>query len=376
MVHREGSSRRQFLTMACACCGITVSTAGCLDGNGDDGGNGGSGEEYDGDFEEFDPSDQDTWYPQLTSTYLDEAFETGAIEELDDFEQRDEPHYGDAPPETPDDEGEWIDPEVIDFAMTPTEDPAIFQDALDPLIENLEEETGREVNYTGLQSNAAQIEAMRAGRLHVAGFSTGPTPFAVNLAGAVPFSIQVGEDSFGYRLWLITQADNEEINELADLEGRTVAHTDPSSNSGHLAPNAMFTEMDIVPDEDYEVEFSGSHENSATGIYHGDYEAAPICSTCYARVARRGDVEAGQIKSVWASAPFPTTSFNYSHDLHPDLQEGVRRAFLDYDYQGTILADEFEDRGTFVEIDYATHWHDILVNHEINGVEYDLEEAD
>lgn len=41
-----------------------------------------------------------------------------------------------------------------------------------------------------MQSNAAQIEAMRAGRLHVAGFSTGPTAFAVNIAGAVPFAIK------------------------------------------------------------------------------------------------------------------------------------------------------------------------------------------
>ncbi len=31
---------------------------------------------------------------------------------------------------------------------------------------------------------------MRSGRLHVGGFSTGPTAFAVNLAGAVPFAVQ------------------------------------------------------------------------------------------------------------------------------------------------------------------------------------------
>ena len=37
---------------------------------------------------------------------------------------------------------------------------------------------------------AAEIEAMRSGRLHVGGFSTGPTAFAVNIAGAVPFAIK------------------------------------------------------------------------------------------------------------------------------------------------------------------------------------------
>jgi ABC-type phosphate/phosphonate transport system substrate-binding protein len=47
---------------------------------------------------------------------------------------------------------------------------------------------GPKVVFYQVQSNAAEIEAMRSGRLHVAGFSTGPTAFAVNLAGAVPFA--------------------------------------------------------------------------------------------------------------------------------------------------------------------------------------------
>ena len=42
---------------------------------------------------------------------------------------------------------------------------------------------------------AAQVEAMRSGRLHVAGISTGPTVFGVNLAGYVPIAIMGKEES-------------------------------------------------------------------------------------------------------------------------------------------------------------------------------------
>ncbi|MFC7231025.1 phosphate/phosphite/phosphonate ABC transporter substrate-binding protein [Saliphagus sp. GCM10025308] len=370
-------SRRRFLKgAACACCGATL--AGCLSGNGDedDGngdGNGNGNDSSQGDYPEFDPLDPE--FPQLTSTLMEHSFETGALEELDNFEERDEPVYGSPPRETPDDESEWIDPDTLDFAMVPTEDPTVFEGVLDPLLENIAEETGKEVVNNPLQSYAAQIETMRNERLHVAGFSTGSTPFAVNNSGAVPFSIQVGEEEFGYRLWVITQADNDEITELDDLAGKSVAHTSQSSNSGHLAPNALFTDAGVTPGEDYEIEFSGSHENSAAGIYHGDYDVAPICSTCYARVAERGDVEASEIKCIWASAPFPTTSFCYRYNLHPDIQEGIERAFLEYDYQDTEIAEEFEGRGTWVEIDYATHYHDILVNHQVNGVDYEEDEA-
>ena len=37
----------------------------------------------------------------------------------------------------------------------------------------------KKVVFYQVQSNAAEIEAMRSGRLHVGGFSTGPTAFAV-----------------------------------------------------------------------------------------------------------------------------------------------------------------------------------------------------
>lgn len=381
----NNSGRRGFLegTIACMCCGLAV--AGCItqeesSDDSDDTNGGGTGEdaevEAEDEYGEFDPLDEETWYPHLTSTYLNHGFETGDIEELDQFEEREEPHYGDPPLETPEDEGELIDPDIIDFSMVPTEDPAIYQETMEPLIANLEEETGRDVEYVGLDNYAAQIEAMRSERLHVAGFATGNTPFAVNLAGAVPFSIQVGEGEFGYRLWVITQADNDEINALEDLAGRTVHHTEPSSNSGHLAPNAAFTELGVEPGEDYEIEFSGGHDNSAVGIYQGDMEVGPICSTCFARAQEQENIDASEIKSVWASAPFPTTAFCYRYNLHPDLQEGIRNAFLEYDYQDTSIADEFEGRGTWAEIDYATHWHDILVNHEVNGVEYEEEEIE
>ena len=80
------------------------------------------------------------------------------------------------------------DPGTLVFAYTPVEDPAIYADIWEPFIEHLEETTGKSVKFFAVQSNSAEVEAMRSGRLHIAGFSTGPTPFAVNLAGAVPFA--------------------------------------------------------------------------------------------------------------------------------------------------------------------------------------------
>ena len=371
--------RREFVSGLSAA--TLASIAGCSGGDDGSDSGGDSGEDMPAHtdpstYAEFDPADPE--FPQLTSTLLEAGFETGTVADLERLQenQRDEPRYGQPVAETPDDESEWLDPDTLEFSLTPTEDPTVYEDTLQPLLDNIAEETGKEVNYASLNSYAAQVEAMRSERLHLAGFSTGAVPYAVNIANAVPFSIQIdgGGGSFGYRLWLVTQVDNPDIGSLEDLAGdpmENVAHADPSSNSGNLAPRALFANEGVVPEEDYEVSYSGGHQQSSLGVANGDYEAAPLCSTCFARVARDGQLDPTQLKTVYASEPFPTTSFSYVNTLHPDIQEGVRKAFLDFDYQDTSIAEEFEGRGTWVEIDYATVYDIILQIQESLEVEYE-----
>ena len=99
-----------------------------------------------------------------------------------------------------------------------------------------------------MQSNSAEIEAMRSGRLHFAGFSTGPTGFAVNLAGAVPFAAKgTAARLQGYNLFAIVKAASP-YQKLADLKGKRVAHTSPSSNSGNLAPRVLFPPEGLKPE--------------------------------------------------------------------------------------------------------------------------------
>ncbi len=79
-------------------------------------------------------------------------------------------------------------PSAMIFAYKPVEDPAVDANVFKPLMAYLGTCTGKRWVYFPVQSNLAQIEAMRSARLHVAGYSTGPTGFAVNIAGAVPFA--------------------------------------------------------------------------------------------------------------------------------------------------------------------------------------------
>src|SRR5690606_17551773 len=101
---------------------------------------------------------------------------------------------GDLVADTPTDERQWVNPDTLVFAYTPVEDPAVYRDAWDGFLRHMEKVTGKKVLFFPVQSNAAEIEAMRAGRLHVAGFNTGSTPLAVNCAGFVPFAMMAAKD--------------------------------------------------------------------------------------------------------------------------------------------------------------------------------------
>ena len=96
---------------------------------------------------------------------------------------------GDLVADTPTDKGKLLDPSTLIFSYTPVEDPSVYENVFTEFMTYLSKKTGKRVKWYGAESYAAQVEAMRSGRLHVAGISTGPTVFGVNLAGYVPFSI-------------------------------------------------------------------------------------------------------------------------------------------------------------------------------------------
>ena len=237
---------------------------------------------------------------------------------------------GDLTADTPKDKKQWKDPSTLVFTYTPVEDPAVYKDAFADFQKFIEKKTGKKVIYYTVHSNSAEVEAKRSGRLHIAGFSTGPTCFAVNLAGYVPIAVKGYESEFqGYRLIVVVKKDSP-YKTLTDLKGKKVAHTSPSSNSGHLAPLALFPKDGVTPGKDYEIAFSGKHDQSIMGVSHGDYEAACVASDVFKRMAGAGRIKEDDYRIVWQSSIFPTSSFGYASNLNPELVKKIKEAFFEY----------------------------------------------
>lgn len=378
----NASSRRRFLltggalgVAGLAGCTGDSGSAGSQSASSSSGGSSGDPLLTDGSFDPASPGWDENNY--LASALVDSGYQRGSTTDLENMRSREvsEVPHGNSVQSPPSDESELLDPDTLVFTESPSEDvQGRFEDDFKAVFDRIREETGKEVEFSKVNSYAASVEAMRSERAHIANFSTGTTAFAVNLAGAVPFAAGLTPDKlFGYRLFATTRADADDIQSVEDFarDDVTVGHSEPASNSGHQAPSALFDQyFDVTAEEDYEVNFSGGHGNTTRGIAAGDYDAGPICSTCMVdTVEAESNLSFEDFKVVWASAPFPNGPVAYRYNLKPEIKEGIERAYLESDFAGT----DFEGRtgyDQFVPIDYRTVFKDIMIIQGYNGVEY------
>ena len=281
---------------------------------------------------------------------------------------------GDLIADTPTDPSQQVDPSTLIFAYTPVEDPAVYADVWSEFIDHLSKATGKPVQFFPVQSNAAQLEAMRAGRLHIAGFNTGSNPIAVACAGFSSFAMMASaDDSYGYEMEIITYPGSG-IEKPEDLKGKNLAFTAETSNSGFKAPSALLkSEFGLEPERDFKPAFSGAHDNSILGVANKDYDAAAIANSVKARMIDRDVVKEDQLKVIYTSQTFPTTGYGLVYNLKPELQKQIKDAFFSFDWKGTKLEAEFSKSGEakFVPITFKENWAVIRQIDEANGVSYD-----
>jgi phosphonate transport system substrate-binding protein len=278
---------------------------------------------------------------------------------------------GDLTADLPADPKQLVNPSTLIFAYTPTEDPAVYQKAWDPFIKHMEKVTGKRVVFFPVQSNAAQYEAMRSGRLHVAGVNAGGNATAVNCAGFVPFTMMAAKDgSFGYEMEIIVPADSP-IKAPADLKVKKIAFTDATSNSGFKAPSAILkADFNLESKRDYEPVFSGKHDNSILGVVNKDYEAAAVANSVLNRMLDRKVFDKAKIRSIYKSETFPTTGYGHVYNLDPKLVEKVKEAFFSFPWEGSALKAEFQKEDKFVPIDYKKDWAVLRKIDAATGVKY------
>ncbi|GDY35459.1 PhnD/SsuA/transferrin family substrate-binding protein [Acidovorax sp. NB1] len=205
------------------------------------------------------------------------------------------------------------------------------------------------------------IDSLLTGKAQLAQVNPGLVPQLVGAGQPAPFGVP-GNKASGkrnsYTLILISRVDSP-FKEPKDLIGKKIAHSTPTSNSGNLAPRALFPAIGLVPDQNYEVVFSNGHERSVTGVMHGFYPAAAVASDLYQRMVVKGDVKGSSIRTLWESPPFMTETWTLGKDVSPELQARVKKCSYSYSFSPK-LRQLLPGNDTFLPINFERDFSTVM----------------
>ena len=250
---------------------------------------------------------------------------------------------------------QYKDPDTLYFSYSAKKNPEKYVKLYQGFLEHLSQCTGKPAKYYKVISKAAEAEAMINGDLHIAGFSTGAVPQAVNAFGVRPFATQGDEnEAHGYKILVIVKK-NSPYQTFQELKGKRFAHANPSSNSGHIAPMALFPQEGMMPGKDYEILFSGSHVNSVLGVASGKYDAATTNTHAFRKPKVAEKVSFSDFRVLYTSPKFPGTAITMAHDLKPELAEKISQCTYEYRF-GKEFQKRYSGADRFVPVNYQKDW--------------------
>ncbi len=235
------------------------------------------------------------------------------------------------------------------FSEAPEAQAAAWKDFAD----YLSKATGKPVKFVHPDTALGQLKDLRDGKLDVTAFNTGSVPQAVTAAGFIP----VAAVDPPHKSVIIVPAGSP-IKTLADIKGHTLTTVDPSSNSGYRAPIVELADIDLLPERDFYLRQSYSHDASIAGIVSKQYEVAATASDVLDRAVAAGKVKPEDFVVIYTSERFPSAAIGYAHDLDPALAAKIRTAIIDFNAENTTLEAVVSPKSghKFLPVHYKDDW--------------------
>jgi phosphonate transport system substrate-binding protein len=236
------------------------------------------------------------------------------------------------------------DPDTLVFAAIPAEESASLQESYQPVIDMLEAETGKEVEFRQATDYAAVIEGQLAGQIQIAQY--GPLSFVLAQTEGADISpvaayIDAAGQEPGYTSYGITRPGSG-IESIEDFAGKKICFVEPNSTSGYLYPTAGLLDAGIDPTTGITPVFAGSHDASVLEVAAGRCDAGfAFDSMVDTQLIQSGALQAGAVTKVWESDVIPGSPVAISNQLSAGLQDQLRKAFAEKANSDYLLAHDF-----------------------------------
>ncbi len=231
----------------------------------------------------------------------------------------------------------------IKFGIEPYEDPAKLKPAYDVLAAALEKKLDCPVKVQVVEDYAAEVLAMRNGKMDLGQFGPLGFVFASQKAGAEPLvSFGTAEKELSTYTAGIWVAKDSPITDISSLRGKSLALGSVGSTSGDVLPRFGLREAGIA-DADLKMDYTGGHPEALLALKNGKVEAAEINSQTLATAEGAGTFNAQDFRRIWTSEPIPNDPITVRGDADPVFKDAVKAAFLELDPADIAKVGEFLD---------------------------------
>jgi phosphonate transport system substrate-binding protein len=142
------------------------------------------------------------------------------------------------------------------------------------------------------------------------------------------------------------------VSSLDDVKGKDMAFGDQASTSSLLIPKAMLAEKGLKADSDYREHFVGAHDAVALTVQNGKAEAGGLSQPIFETLIEQGVIDAGKVKVLQQSRPYPQYPWTMRSDLKPELKDKIRAAFLNLNDKDVLKPFKAEGFGPVEDRDY------------------------
>lgn len=228
-------------------------------------------------------------------------------------------------------------PSEIRFSIVGAEDAAQMATYWQPLVDDMEKETGLKVKLFFSPNYSLLVQAMASKQTQLAWFSALPAVEAIERADAQVFARTIDPGGSGaYRSVILARKGSGLTAEKLMKCDKTLNFGigDAQSTTGTLAPlTFLFVPAGKTPQNCFKTVRSANHQANLLAVANGLVDAATNNTTGLA-FYRTGTPEAqaavAKTEVIWSSPDLPESALVYRKDLDPAVQAKIRDFFLSY----------------------------------------------
>ena len=208
------------------------------------------------------------------------------------------------------------------------------------LIEIVEELTGFEINTIKVTDYNAAVEAMRAGRAHIAWYGGKTYIKAAEIADAEAFAagVRPGEKDAGYYAYFVVKKDSK-IKKFTDIKGKVLSLNSIGSTSGDLIPQVELAKINLstTNEDDFEnVFYAGSHDACLLAVLNNKSDVCGMSSRNFEARLADNTFKKEDVRIIHKSDRVPPPPLAFSKRIPLEDRKKIKKAVLESHKHGTI----------------------------------------